>query len=72
MTEIFRVRIERELLRQAAEVCEEIGTTPTEVTRIMFKQLVTRREIPFPLLADAPETQELAPLSYRARLAEQL
>ena len=50
---MFRVRVERKLMRQASKVAEEIGTTPGEVVRILFKQMVKRRTIPFPLHADA-------------------
>jgi addiction module RelB/DinJ family antitoxin len=53
MTEMFRVRIERKLLKDAARVTKEIGTTPGEVVRLLFAQLVKRRAIPFPLTADA-------------------
>lgn len=52
MTEIFRVRIERKLIDQASKVAEEIGTTPGEVVRMLFKQMAKRRTIPFPLHAD--------------------
>lgn len=54
-TEMLRVRVEKHLLKEAGRVAEEIGTTPGEVVRLMFKQLVRRRAIPFPLSADAPE-----------------
>ena len=43
------------MLRDAKRVTEEIGTTPGEVVRLLFKQLVKRRAIPFPLTADAPD-----------------
>jgi addiction module RelB/DinJ family antitoxin len=49
MTEIFRVRVDPKLLKQAQAVAEEIGTSPAELVRIMLKQLVKRRAIPFPL-----------------------
>ena len=72
MTEIFRVQVERELLAEATRICRQIGTTPSEVTRMMLKQLVIRREIPFPLMADAPEADELAPRAFLDRMADQL
>lgn len=56
-TEMLRVRVEKKLLADAARVAEEIGTTPGEVVRLLFKQLVRRRAIPFPLSADAPEDE---------------
>ena len=54
---MFRVRIERKLIAQASKVAEEIGTTPGEVVRMLFKQMVKRRAIPFPLQADSPEDE---------------
>jgi antitoxin component of RelBE/YafQ-DinJ toxin-antitoxin module len=55
MTEPFRVRIERSLLKEAEKVSAEIGTTPGEIVRLLFAQLVKVRRIPFPLNADAPD-----------------
>jgi addiction module RelB/DinJ family antitoxin len=60
MTQVFRVRLERDLLRRANKVAEEIGTSPGEVVRLMFRQMVKRRAIPFPLQADSPESEVLA------------
>jgi antitoxin component of RelBE/YafQ-DinJ toxin-antitoxin module len=60
VTEVFRVRLDRRLIRQAKQVAEEIGTSPAEIVRLTFKQLVKRRAIPFPLQADTPESEVLA------------
>jgi addiction module RelB/DinJ family antitoxin len=68
MTDIFRVRLERELLAKAAAVAEEIGTTPGEVVRLMFKQMVKRRAIPFPLQADTPESEVLSSPKRRSKM----
>jgi addiction module RelB/DinJ family antitoxin len=54
-SEMFRCRIDPKLIKEATRVAEEIGTTPGEIVRILFKQLVRRRAIPFPLQADGPE-----------------
>jgi len=55
MTDIFRVRVDRKLLAQASRVAGEMGTTPGEIVRLLFAQLVKRRAIPFNVLADAPK-----------------
>ena len=53
MTDIFRVRVERRLLKRASRVAEDIGTTPGEIVRLLFAQIVKRRAVPFSLTADA-------------------
>jgi antitoxin component of RelBE/YafQ-DinJ toxin-antitoxin module len=68
MTEVFRVRLERKLVRQANEVAEEIGTSPGEIVRLMFKQLVKRRAVPFPLQADSPESEALSSPKRRSEM----
>lgn len=68
MTEVFRVRLERDLLRQASQVAKEIGTSPGEVVRMMFAQMVKRRAIPFPLQAEAAEAEVFSPAKRRSEL----
>ena len=72
MTETFRCRIERRLISQATKVAEEIGTTPGEVVRLLFAQMVKRRAIPFPLQADTPEDDVLTAPKRRAKLWDEL
>jgi addiction module RelB/DinJ family antitoxin len=71
MTEMFRVRIDRKLIAQASKVAEDIGTTPGEVVRMLFKQMVKRRAIPFPLHADAPEDEIFSSPERRNKLADE-
>jgi addiction module RelB/DinJ family antitoxin len=72
MTDIFRVRVDPKLLRQAQRVAEEIGTTPGELVRILFKQLVRNRAVPFPLAADAETESDLVDVKRRNRIWRQL
>lgn len=73
MTETFRVRVDRELLAQASQITEEIGTTTPEAVRLFLKQLVRRRAIPFPLQADSPEDEAfLRSTEGRAKLWDEL
>jgi antitoxin component of RelBE/YafQ-DinJ toxin-antitoxin module len=69
---MFRCRIERKLIAQASKVAEEIGTTPGEVVRMLFKQMVKRRAVPFPLQAEAPEDDVVGPLKRRIGLFDEL
>jgi antitoxin component of RelBE/YafQ-DinJ toxin-antitoxin module len=68
MTEVFRVRMERDLIRRATKVPEEIGTSPGEVVRLMFTQMVKRRTIPFPLQADVAEEEVLSRAERRSKM----
>ena len=68
MTDMFRVRIERTLIKEANKVAGDIGTTPGEIVRLLFKQMVKRRAIPFPLTADSPEDEVVGPAARRAEL----
>ena len=68
---MFRVRIDRKLIAQASKVAEDIGTTPGEVVRMLFKQMVKRRAIPFPLHADAPEDEIFSSPERRNKLADE-
>jgi len=70
-SEMFRVRVERTLLREASAVAEEMGTTPGEIVRLLFKQLVKRRAIPFPIQADAPEAEIFTSKARRNKLADE-
>ena len=49
-------------------MAEEIGTTPGEVVRLLFAQMVKRRAIPFPLQADSPEGEVLGSAKRRTEL----
>ena len=72
MTEMFRCRIDRRLIAQATKVAEEIGTTPGDVVRLLFTQMVKRRTIPFSLRADSPEEEVLSPIRRRSELWDQM
>jgi addiction module RelB/DinJ family antitoxin len=72
MTEVFQCRIDRKLVAKAKAVAKEIGTTPGEVVRLMFAQMVKRRAIPFPLQADSPEDEVLSSTKRRAHLWDDL
>ena len=72
MTEVFQCRIDKQLVAKARKVAKEIGTTPGEVVRLMFVQMVKRRAIPFPLKADSPEDEVLSSSKRRAGLWDEL
>jgi addiction module RelB/DinJ family antitoxin len=71
-TEMFRCRVDRDLIKKANRVAKDIGTTPGEIVRLLFKQLVKRRAIPFPLQADAPEDEILRPAKRRSEIWDEM
>jgi len=71
-TTMFRARIDRKLNSEAQRVAEEIGTTTGEIVRLLFKQLVKRRAIPFPVQADTPESEILGSAERRAKMWDEL
>jgi len=68
MTEIFRVRVDPKLLKQARVVAKEIRTTPAEFVRIMLTQLVKQRAIPFLLQAPGETEADLVNIQRRNRI----
>ena len=75
MTEQIRLRIERSLLREADEVCREIGVSPSGAVSMFFAQLVKLRGLPFrpshfPALEEYGATLEQATAAEDAALAE--
>ena len=72
MTETFRCQMERTLIREATRVAQEQGTSPGEVVRRLFAQMVQCRTIPFPLDADTPEDEVLAPARRRAHMLDEM
>ena len=69
---MFRCRVDSALLVEAAKVAEDIGTSPGEVVRLCFRQMVKRRAIPFPLQAETPEDEILSPAKRRANLWDEM
>jgi addiction module RelB/DinJ family antitoxin len=71
MTDIFRVRIDRKLLAQTSRVAEQMGTTPGEIVRLLFTQVVKRRAIPFSVSAD-PKKDDLVDVRRRNKVLREL
>ena len=68
MTEQVRFRIDRNLVREAQKVCEDLGMTPTQAVSMFFAQLIKVRGLPFrpsnfPALEEYASTTEQAPLA---------
>ena len=64
MTEQVRFRIDRNLIKRAEKVCDNLGMTPTQAVRMFFAQLVKLQALPF-RPSEFPALEE-----YGATLAE--
>ena len=62
MTETFRCRVDKSLLRSAKKVSAEMGTSTSELVRIFLKALVKNRQLPFALRAESEEDEMLGRL----------
>ena len=69
MTEMFRCRIDRSLLRKADQVSHQMGTTTSELVRIFLRRLATQKALPFSSTPKSEEDEVLGPLVRRRALA---
>ena len=69
MTEQIRLRIDRELSKEAHEICREIGITPTAAVSMFFAQMVKLRGLPF-RPSDFPALDEYGATLAQATAAE--
>ena len=72
MTEVFQCRVDSKLLAEAKAISEDIGTSPGEVVRLLFVQMVKRRNIPFPLQADPAEDEIMSSPARRSALWDEM
>jgi len=73
--EQIRLRIDRELVAEAIDICRKIGITPTAAVSMFFAQMVKLRGLPFrpsdfPALDEYDVTLEQTTLAEDAALAE--
>jgi addiction module RelB/DinJ family antitoxin len=47
MTEQVRYRLDKKLVREAEQVCQELGLAPSQAVSMFFAQLVKLRAVPF-------------------------
>ena len=75
MNEQIRLRIDGQLVEEAAAVCKEIGITPTAAVSMFFAQMIKLRALPFrpsnfPALEEYGVTLAQATAAETASLAE--
>jgi addiction module RelB/DinJ family antitoxin len=70
MTVLFRARMDKRLLKQADEICREMGLNTQEAVRLFLATLVRRRELPFKVSAETPEDELLQPRERRREILD--
>ncbi len=75
MTEQVRYRIDKKLVEEAEEVCEELGMAPSQAVSMFFAQMVKLRAVPFrpsefPALEEYGVTLDQASSAERKALRE--
>jgi addiction module RelB/DinJ family antitoxin len=70
MTEQVRYRIDRQLVKQAEQVCGELGLAPSQAVSMFFAQLVKLRALPF-RASEFPALEEYGATLAEADAAEQ-
>ena len=70
MTEMFRCRVEKALLKRAHEVAEEMGTSTSELVRIFLKALAKQGQLPFTPKEASQEDELLGPVGRRREMLE--
>jgi len=70
MTEMFKCRIEKDLLDSAREVSRQMGTSTAELVRIFLKALVKSRQLPFTPSAETEEDEALGPVERRRKMMD--
>lgn len=62
--------MDKRLLRQAEEVCRQMGLNTQEAVRLFLATLVRRRELPFKVSAETPEDELLQPQDKRREILD--
>ncbi len=70
MTEQVRYRINKKLVKEAEQVCEELGLAPSQAVSMFFAQLVKLRAVPF-RPSQFPALEEYGATLEQADAAEQ-
>jgi addiction module RelB/DinJ family antitoxin len=72
MTEMFRCRVEKDLLDEAHRFSKEMGTSTSELVRIFLKAMVKAGQLPFTPQATTEEDEALGPISRRREMLDNL
>ncbi len=70
MNTLFRARMDKRLLHEAQDVCQQMGLDTQTAVRLFLTALVRRRELPFRVTAETPEDELLQPRARRAQILD--
>jgi addiction module RelB/DinJ family antitoxin len=70
MTEMFRCRVDKQVLKQAHQISERMGTSTSELVRIFLKALAKTGQLPFTPKGDSEEDEMLGPIERRREMLD--
>ena len=70
MTEMFRCRVDKAVLKRAHEISEQMGTSTSELVRIFLKAVAKAGQLPFTPKAESEEDEMLGPLDRRREMLD--
>jgi len=69
-TAVLQIRLDAELKKQAETIFDEIGLSTTNAVRLILKQVVNHRKIPFDVVAEDPFYSEANQKALRKAFAD--
>lgn len=70
MTEMFRCRVDKALLKRARKVADDMGTSTSELVRMFLKALAKSGQLPFTPQAGTEEEEMLGPVARRRQMMD--
>jgi addiction module RelB/DinJ family antitoxin len=70
MTEMFRCRVDKAVLKRVHEISEQMGTSTSELVRIFLKAVEKTGRLPFTPKAESEEDELLGPLDRRREMLD--
>jgi addiction module RelB/DinJ family antitoxin len=70
MTEMFRCRVDKAVLKRVHRISEQMGTSTSELVRIFLKALAKTGQLPFTPRGESEEDEMLGPLERRREMLD--
>jgi addiction module RelB/DinJ family antitoxin len=70
MTEMFRCRVDKDVLKRAHQISQQMGTSTSELVRIFLKALAKTGQLPFAPKGESAEDEMLGPIERRREMLD--